>query len=71
MRVLLANEHSLCAERSKNSTICANEVKASEQEGQAGQVTKSRLQRTALANSWTRAKGLYLQCGCETAVAQV
>ena len=34
-------------------------------------MTKSRLRRTALANSWTRAKGLYLHCGCQTAVAQV
>jgi len=49
MRVLRANLHQLGPKRSKNSTICANEVKASGQEGRAGQVTKSRLHGTAVA----------------------
>jgi hypothetical protein len=49
MRVLRAIEHNLGPERSKNSTFCGNEVKASERQGAAGQMTKRRLQTTAVA----------------------
>jgi hypothetical protein len=37
-------------ERSKNSTFCGNEVKASERQGAARQMTKRRLQTTAVAS---------------------
>jgi hypothetical protein len=43
MRVLRANYHRLEPERSKKSTIYANEVKASEPQGAAWKVTISRL----------------------------
>jgi hypothetical protein len=55
LRVLRAIHHKLEPEMSKNSTFCANEVKASEAQGEAGQMTKSRLQRTALRNASTSA----------------
>jgi hypothetical protein len=42
-RVLRANQHKLEPETSKNSTICAVEVKGSERKGEAGQMTGSRL----------------------------
>jgi hypothetical protein len=51
MRVLHANRHKSKPERSKNGTICENEVKASGPLGEAGQVTRSRLQGTAVENS--------------------
>jgi len=43
MRVLRANQHQSNAKRSKNSAFCENQVKAFEQPGEAGTVTKSRL----------------------------
>jgi hypothetical protein len=47
---------------SKSCTICANEVKASEAQGEAGQVTKSRLQMTVAKSessaSWGNAPSL-------------
>ena len=59
MRVLRAIQHNLEPERSTNSTFCGNEVKASERQGKAGQMTKGRLQTTAaalIAYTWRTAE---------------
>jgi hypothetical protein len=57
MRVLPANSHKFDGKKSKNSTICANEVKGSERQGAAGQMTSSRLQRTAAHDPTALSRG--------------
>ena len=58
MCVLRANSHKLDPERSKNSRICANEVKGSERQGEAGQMTICRLQRTATYEPTALSRGV-------------
>ena len=58
MRVLRANSHKSEPKRSKNSTICANEVKGFERKGEAGQMTRSRLQRTATHEPTALSRGV-------------